>query len=303
MASPNFNSRQDVTPGICETLSPMVRRVVADNASPYTFTGTASYIVGHGDVAIIDPGPDDDSHLAALLAATGGERITRIVVTHTHLDHTGLVPRLAAQTGAVTFGFGKHGSGAKAMPEIAAIGDTGGDIQFTPMEELEDGAVLEGPDWCLEAVHTPGHTSNHLCFALDNEETLFSGDHVMGWSTTMVALPDGHMGDYMASLRRLQTRKDSVYWPGHGGPVHQPRRFVRALIAHREAREQAFVRRLRAGDRTVGEIVGSIYSELEGKLQQAAALTTLSHLVDLVERGEVIANGPLGLKTEYRTAD
>lgn len=303
MASPNFNSRQPVTPGECVTLSPKVARVVAGNASPYTFTGTASYIVGTKSVAIIDPGPDEDDHLAALMAAIGERPVSHILITHTHLDHTALVPRLAQATGAPTFGFGAHGSGRAPRLDLAPSGDAGADASFEPQEIIEDGAIVEGEDWCLQAIHTPGHTSNHLCFSLDDEAALFSGDHVMGWSTTMVAPPDGHMGDYMASLRLLQARKDQTYWPGHGGPIEQPRRFIRALVSHREAREQAFVKRLRQGDRTVGSIVDGIYSELEGRLKRAAALNTLSHLLDLIDRGEVRAEGPLGLDAEFYLED
>jgi glyoxylase-like metal-dependent hydrolase (beta-lactamase superfamily II) len=302
MASPNFNSRQDVTPGVAEAVSPLVRRVVAGNASPYTFTGTATYIVGAGEVAIIDPGPDEEAHLQALLDATRGERVSHILVTHTHLDHTGLRRRLVEATGAPTFGFGPHGSGRPVRLAAAAAGEAGGDRDFVPDYRIGDGDVVEGQGWRLRAVHTPGHTSNHLSFALDAEAAFFSGDHVMGWSTTMVAPPDGHMGDYMASLRALLERKDDVYWPGHGGPVEQPRRFVRALISHREAREQAFLKRLQEGDRTVGQIVESVYRGLDERLKRPAALTALAHLIDLVERGDVEVLGPLGLEAEFRPA-
>lgn len=303
MASPNFNSRQDVTPGECETLSPLVRRIVAGNAGPYTFTGTATYIVGRAEVAIIDPGPDDEKHLDALLAATQGATVSHILVTHTHLDHTGLAPRLAEATGAPTLGFGGHGAGAAGQPGIEAVGDAGADKHFQPDTTLGDGERIEGPDWALTAVHTPGHTSNHMSFALDGEAALFTGDHVMGWSTTMVAPPDGHMGEYMSSLRRLLKRRDEVYWPGHGGPVVQPRRFVRALVSHREAREQAFVKRLRAGDRTIGEIVGNVYGGLDEKLKYAAALTTFAHLLDLLERGAVTVEGPLELNAVFQISE
>jgi len=301
MAAPNFNSRQTVTPGVCETLSPLVRRIVAGNSGPYTFTGTATYIVGRGQVAIIDPGPGDDDHLAALLAETRAETVSHILVTHTHIDHTELAPRLAEATGAPTFGFGVHGAGRSGGLEIDPVGDTGRDEEFSPDTLLADGDLIEGRDWRLTALHTPGHTSNHLSFALDSEASVFTGDHVMGWSTTMVAPPDGHMGDYMSSLRRLLKRRDKIYWPGHGGPVEQPGRFVKALVSHREARERSFVKRLRNGDRTVRDIVANVYAGLEDRLQHAAALTTLAHLLDLVERDVVEAEGPLGLDTVFRT--
>jgi len=300
MVTPNFNARQKVTPGECETLSPLVRRVVAGNAGPYTFTGTATYIVGQKHVAIIDPGPDDDDHLAALLAETKAETISHILVTHTHIDHTALVPKLVEATGAPVLGYGAHGAGRAGGLKIEAVGDTGKDESFLPDTHLRDGDQIQGQGWRLTALHTPGHTSNHLSFALDSEASVFTGDHVMGWSTTMVAPPDGHMGDYMSSLRRLLERRDNIYWPGHGGPVEQPGRFVKALVSHRQARERSFVKRLRAGDRTVGDIVANVYGGLEEKLQHAAALTTLAHLLDLLERGVVRAEGPLGLDAVFR---
>lgn len=300
MVAPNFNSRQTVRHGVAEQVSPGIRRVVAANASPFTFTGTASYVVGSGDVAIIDPGPDDDDHLAALLAATKGERVSHILISHTHLDHTSLVPRLVEATGAATYGFGPHGAGRRVQIGAAFSGDAGGDREFTPDIRLADGDVVEAESWHLVALHTPGHCANHLSFAFEEQGALFSGDHVMGWSTSVVAPPDGHMGDYVEALRRLTKRDDRVYWPGHGGPVEQPGRFVRALVAHREAREEAFLKRLKNGDRTVGQIVAAIYRDLDPKLVRAAELTTLAHLIALADRGEIEVLGPLGLEAEFR---
>ena len=289
---------------MCEPLSALVRRVTAANASPYTFTGTATYIVGHGEVAVIDPGPDQSDHLQALLAALAGETVVGIFVTHTHTDHSPLARRLADETQAPVFAFGAHGAGRPNPVAIAGESlDIGADRDFAPDATLAPGQMVHGPGWSLEAVHTPGHTSNHLCFALEQEKTLFSGDHVMGWSTTLVSPPDGHMGDYMASLRQLLDRDEQVYWPGHGGAVHQPRRYVRALVGHREAREAAFVKRLKAGDQTVGDIVQAVYSGLSPNLQYAAALTTLAHLVSLTERGRIAPNGDHGLETNYRATD
>lgn len=302
MASPNFQSRESVTPGQVVDLADGVRRIVAGNATPFTFTGTATYLVGTGEVAVIDPGPDDDEHLSALQEATRGERITDIVITHTHLDHTALVPKLVQATGATTWGFGPHGSGRPARLALTPAGEAGGDRIFAPDRRIGEGDVVEVAGRRLRARHTPGHCSNHLCFELEGAKALFSGDHVMGWSTTIVAPPDGHMGDYMDSLRSLLQGSHDVYWPGHGGPIVNPARYLRALISHRESREQAFMNRLRLGDRTIAAIVEAIYRDLDERLKRAAALTTLAHLVDLVERGEVEAEGPIGLDAVFRPA-
>ncbi|MHA1525036.1 MAG: MBL fold metallo-hydrolase [Alphaproteobacteria bacterium] len=307
MSTPVFERAHTVEPGVCDQLSGLVRRVTAPNASPYTFTGTATYIVGQGEVAVIDPGPARDDHLAALLAALAGEKVAGIFVTHTHTDHSPLARALADKTQAPIYSFGAHGAGAAGRPNTTQIAgeklDMGVDLDFTPDTTLRHGQVVHGAGWSLEAVHTPGHTSNHLCFALPQEKTLFTGDHVMGWSTTLVSPPDGHMGDYMASLRQLLDRGEQLYWPGHGGVVHQPRRFVRALVGHREAREATFLKRLKSGDRTVGDIVKAVYSGLSPKLHYAAALTTLAHLIALSERGKIAPLGPHGLDTPYQVMD
>ncbi|MCG8371398.1 MAG: MBL fold metallo-hydrolase, partial [Proteobacteria bacterium] len=213
----------DPAHGVPVQVSPLVRRVIADNPGKFTFRGTGTYVVGHGTVAVIDPGPADPAHLTALEAALDGETVTTILVTHTHRDHSPAAPQLAASTGAPVLAYGPHP--LSAVEEAAAEGDgeakveESGDVGFTPDATLEDGAVVEGDGWTLEAVHTPGHMSNHLCFALREEAALFSGDHVMGWSTTVIPPPDGNMATYLDSLRKVRARAETTYWPTHGPPV------------------------------------------------------------------------------------
>ena len=215
--------------GRLEKVSPLIRRIVARNPGPFTFLGTGTYVVGRGRVAVIDPGPDLAEHVAALLAGLAGESVSHIVITHTHLDHSPAAAALQAATGAPTYGFGPHGRRGET-------GESGADLAFTPDHRLADGDSLAGAGWRLDALHTPGHASNHLCFALPEEQALFSGDHVMGWSTTVVAPQDGDMAAYMRSLTRLRQREERTYWPTHGGPIRDPHRHVDALIEHRLAR-------------------------------------------------------------------
>ncbi|RMD89675.1 MAG: MBL fold metallo-hydrolase [Alphaproteobacteria bacterium] len=289
-------------------LSPLVRRIVAPNPGPFTFTGTGTYLVGRGEVAVIDPGPDLDSHVRAILAATEGERITRILVTHTHADHCAAAPRLAAETGAPTCGYGPHGSGrvpgdAGAPEDVATRVEEGADTGFLPDITLRDGDRIEGAGWCLETLWTPGHTSNHLCFALAAERALFTGDHVMGWSTSVIAPPDGDMAAYLASLERLLARPDAIYWPTHGPPIHAPRRFVAALIAHRRAREAAIVAAIRAGHHAIRDIVAAVYTETPKALHPAAGLSVLAHCRHLAEQGRLCAEGPPGPGCRWRVTD
>jgi glyoxylase-like metal-dependent hydrolase (beta-lactamase superfamily II) len=285
-----------------EIISPLIRRVLAGNGGPFTFKGTCSYIVGSGRVAIIDPGPDRPDHIAALIDAVRGETVTHIVVTHTHMDHSPASRALAAATGAPIVGCGPHRAArALASGETRSL-EGSNDIEYQPDIEMRDGDVIEGPDWRLEALATPGHTANHLAFALPQEQALFSADHVMAWSTTVVAPPDGSMTDFMASLDRLRGRDETVYWPGHGGPVREPQRFVRALSHHRRQREASIVNRLAAGDRTIPAIVAAIYQGLAPALRGAAGLSVFAHLEDLVTRGLVATDGPPTLTSEYRLA-
>jgi glyoxylase-like metal-dependent hydrolase (beta-lactamase superfamily II) len=293
-----FNRDLEFEYGVADRLSPLVRRVIARNASPFTFHGTGTYIVGRGRVAVIDPGPDLPEHVDAQLAALeDGEAVSHIVVTHTHLDHSPAARALKARTGAPTYGFGPHGGGARD----AAV-EAGADRDFIPDVAVGDGDVIEGEGWTLEAIHTPGHTSNHLCFALPEERALFPGDHVMGWSTTVVVPPDGDMGAYMASLARLEARADRLYYPTHGAPIPEPQAYVAALAAHRRAREDAIARRLAQGIDTVPALVAAIYVRLDPRLRAAAGRTVLAHLIHMAQTGRAATadGGPPGLDSRFR---
>jgi glyoxylase-like metal-dependent hydrolase (beta-lactamase superfamily II) len=277
-------------------LSPLVRRLVAPNASPFTFNGTCTYIIGEGAVAIVDPGPDDDSHLSAMLAAVEGETVETILVTHTHRDHSPGAKRLREATGARVVGaarFVATGDGTAGL-------DSAHDRDYSPDAVLADGERLQGVGYTVEAVATPGHCSNHLCFALVDEGALLSGDHVMAWSTSVVAPPDGSMRAYMASLDKLRLRAETVYWPGHGGPVVEPRRYLRALIHHRRQREASILAALGEGPQTIPALVAKIYVGIDPSLTRAAGLSTLAHLEDLGERGQVVAAAEDGGETRYR---
>ncbi len=279
-------------------LSPMVRRLIAPNASPFTFNGTCTYIVGEGDVAVVDPGPGDDSQLSAILAAVEGERVETILVTHTHRDHSVLAGKLREATGARIVGaspFQPKGEGTGGL-------DSSHDRAYAPDAVLADGERLEASGFSIEVVASPGHCANHLCFALGEERALFSGDHVMAWSTSVVAPPDGSMGAYMASLAKLSGREETIYWPGHGGPVREPQRYLRALCHHRRQREASILAALEGGAETVPDIVAKVYVGLDPSLTRAAGLSTLAHLQDLRERGEVVAEAPVSGETRFRRA-
>jgi glyoxylase-like metal-dependent hydrolase (beta-lactamase superfamily II) len=269
--------------GVLEPVTPLVRRLVARNPGPFTFRGTGTYVVGRGTVAVIDPGPDLAEHVGALLHALRGETVSHILVTHTHLDHSPATAALKAATGAPAYGVGPHGG------ERAAGGsEAGADFDFAPDVVLHDGDAVEGPGWRLTAVHTPGHTSNHLCFALAEERALFTGDHVMGWSTSVISPPDGDMAAYRRSLGKLLERDgDDIYIPTHGAPIADPKPHVRAFLAHRAERETAILRRIAAGDETVPAMVAAIYADIDPRLHPAAARSVLAHLVELVDTGRV----------------
>jgi glyoxylase-like metal-dependent hydrolase (beta-lactamase superfamily II) len=266
------------TYGLIEQVSPLVRRIVAKNPGPFTFMGTGTYVIGWGHVAVIDPGPALPSHVNALLGVLAGETVTHILVTHTHSDHSLASADLKAATGAPTMGFGPHGARGDT-------GEAGADLAFVPDKAMEDGGAVEGPGWRLEALHTPGHASNHLCFALPQERALFSGDQVMGWSTTVIAPPDGSMSDYMRSLERLVARTDAIYWPTHGGPIHRPQAHVRELIDHRLARRSAIRKALAERPATPRNLVARIYVGLDSRLIEAAAQSVLAHLLELRQSG------------------
>jgi len=264
------------------TLHPLVRRLTADNASAYTYTGTQTYLVGQRDVAVIDPGPDSARHVDAILSAMAGAAIRAIVCTHTHRDHSPAAALLKAATGAPIIGC------AALVPADAGDGiDAAYDLAYAPDRVLGDGESVEGDGWTLTAVATPGHTSNHLCFALPQAEALFSGDHVMGWSTSIVSPPDGDMGAYMASLDTLLGRTENVYYPGHGDPIDRPQRVVRGMLGHRKQREGQILRRLALGPATIEDLVAAMYAGLDEKLRGAAARSVLAHLIDLERRVRV----------------
>lgn len=277
-----------------------VRRLTVENPSPFTFHGTNTYIVGGSSLAVIDPGPEDEVHLAAILRAAAGRPISHIFVSHTHRDHSPLAGRLKAETGAIICAEGPH---RPARPlrigELNPL-DASADTGFSPDMALADQAVVEGDGWTLRAIHTPGHTANHVAFALEGTGVLFSADHVMAWSTSIVAPPDGAMADYMASLDKLLARDDRLFLPGHGGPVTAPQAFMRGLKAHRKMRERAIIERLRAGDRTIPEMVGAIYRETDPRLHGAAGLSVLAQLEDLVARDIVATEGDPAIDGEYR---
>ncbi|MEK9945781.1 MAG: MBL fold metallo-hydrolase [Alphaproteobacteria bacterium] len=291
-----FVRELDFEYGMVARLSPGIRRVIAKNPSPFTYYGTGTYIVGNGEVAVIDPGPDLASHVDALENALEGESVTHILVTHTHRDHSPAARILQQRVGGMIHAFGPHGSG---RPEAAGAVEEGADHDFAPDIKLKDGDTLVGPDWTLEAVHTPGHCSNHLCYRLREERVLFCGDHVMGWSTTVVAPPDGDMQAYMKSLKRLLADDDTVYWPTHGPAIRDPQSFVRAYIAHRESREDQILACIEAGDDTIDVMVAKMYATVDPRLHPAAARSVLSHLIHLVESGRVTTNGAASLSATY----
>lgn len=283
MTDLTFDRNFDVAPGEAQHISPLVRRVLANNSGPYTFKGTNSFIVGRGQVAVIDPGPDDDAHLAALLDAVKGETVTHILVTHSHADHSPLARRLKQVTGATTLAHGQ----VEAPPSAGLRLDASIDHEFVPDQRLDDGDRVSGPGWTLEALFTPGHMSNHMCFALKEERALFAGDHVMAWATSVIAPPDGDMGRYFASLRKLLDRDEELYHPGHGPSRRDPLPLVRGYLAHRRMREEAIRARVAQGARSVGEIVAAIYADVDPNLHGAAALSTRAHLDHLVAQGKL----------------
>lgn len=268
-----------------------VARLTAPNPSPFTFHGTNTYLVGRDTLAVIDPGPDDDAHLKALLEAIAGRPVSHIFVSHTHRDHSPLAARLKAQTGAPVLAEGPHRPARPLRVGEENRLDASGDMDFRPDVELADQSLTEGDGWAIRTVLTPGHAANHAAFALEGTGILFSADHVMAWSTSIVAPPDGAMSDYMASLDRLIERGDRLLLPGHGGPVTAPRTFMRGLKTHRRMRERAILERLKAGDRTIRGIVEAIYRDTDPRLHGAAGLSVLAHLEDLVARGAVRSEG------------
>jgi len=297
-----FDKSFDLVPGRAEEVMPGVRRIVADNPGPFTFKGTLTYIVGRGKVAIIDPGPEDENHVRAVLDAVRGETVTHIFVTHTHRDHSPATPAIKAATGATVYAEGPHRASRPLNAGEAPRMEASNDTDFRPDHALADGDVVSGDGWSLEAVTTPGHTANHMAFALKDSDLMFSGDHVMGWSTTIVAPPDGAMADYMGSLNKLTARKESVYLPGHGGVIREAPRFVAGLILHRKARESSILHRLAKGATDIATIVRAVYIGLDPRLVKAAGFSVLAHMEDLVARGAVVTDGPPSINGVYRLA-
>jgi glyoxylase-like metal-dependent hydrolase (beta-lactamase superfamily II) len=295
-----FDKTFELTPGKVDEPMPGVRRILCNNPSPFTFKGTVSYIVGRGKVAIIDPGPEDPAHCAALLEAVRGETVTHVFVTHTHRDHSPGVPAIKRATGALVLAEGPHRA---ARPLHVGDGprlDASNDTDFKPDRALADGEVVRSDGWTLEAITTPGHTANHMAYAFKEANVVFSGDHVMAWSTPVVSPPDGSMGDYMASLQKLTRRSEPIYFPGHGPAVRNAPRFVAAYILHRKAREASILNCLSKGETDIPSVVGAIYANLDPRLVKAAGMSVLAHLEDLVARGAAATNGPPSIEGRYR---
>lgn len=283
--------------GVPEQVTPLIRRVVARNPGSFTYTGTGVYIIGHGEVAVIDPGPDLAEHFEALKAALAGERVTHVFVTHSHMDHSPLAHPLAAWAGCPV-----HAGGPAIPTESDVRMEAGDDLSFRPDIELKDGDTFSGPGWTIEAIATPGHTSHHFAYALREEKACFTGDHIMGWSTTVISPPDGHMGAYLDSLVKIRDRGFASLWPTHGPPVLEDASgFVEAYRQHRLNRERAILARLRAGDETIPDMVRTIYADIDKKLHPAACHSVLGHMIHLVERGVVHAgDAHPGIRSRYR---
>lgn len=286
-----LRTSMDFEYGVPRELLPGVSRIVARNPSPYTFKGTNTYLVGTSSLAVVDPGPDLDEHHEAILKAAAGRQITHILLTHTHRDHYGGLDRLRAVTGATSCGAGRKSRAPDELRRVSPTTAESFDIDFEPDLRLGDGDIVRGPDWELQALATPGHAPDHLCFALDNRHVLFSGDHVMAWNTSVVAPPEGRMDDYFASLERLVGRGDRVYLPGHGGRLEDPERMVRAYIVHRRWREEAIYGAIKSGHRTVNDIVALVYRGIDEKLVVAASLSVQAHVLHLIKRGLVTCDG------------
>ncbi|WP_138380657.1 MBL fold metallo-hydrolase [Luteithermobacter gelatinilyticus] len=291
----NFDKNFSPEYGVVTRLSPLVRRIVAHNPSPFTFMGTGTYIVGQGTVAVIDPGPAMPSHLHALEQALEGEVVSHILITHNHMDHSP-----AARPFQKVVGGGIYAFDPSQQTYSDNHTEEGLDTSFHPDHLLRDGDVIKGNGWTLEVLHTPGHLSNHLCFALREEKALFSGDHVMGWSTTVISPPDGHMGAYLQSLERLLARDDEIYYPTHGNPIPNPQHYVRGLIAHRQHREEQILQVIRTGAATIPEMVDIIYADVPSYLHPAAARSVLAHLIHMVEDGRLVTSGHTDEQAVYR---
>lgn len=298
MAIP-FVKTYDFEYGVAAQLSPLVQRVVADNPGPFTYTGTGVFIIGTESVCVIDPGPTTPDHVAALDRALEGRTVSHVLVTHHHADHSPLAKPLAEKHGCKVYG---HSVQPVAVHDGAVQLEAGHDLSFKPDVEIRNGDIIKGDGWTMEALHTPGHTSNHICFALIEENTLFSGDHIMGWSTSVVSPPDGHMGDYLASLDTVLKREFDIIRPTHGPAITDVQPFVQAYIDHRLAREAQILDALGAGLTSIFDIVAELYTHVDKRLHPAAAHSVFSHMIHLRETGRVTADGADALNQIYQLA-
>lgn len=285
--------------GQVDRVGPRIRRVIAENPSPFTLYGTGTYIIGTGSVAVVDPGPADPQHVQSILDATRNETISHILVTHTHMDHSPGCALLKRRIDAPTFAYGPHGAGK--LEEGVPV-EEGGDMEFKPDRLVRHGDVIEGDDWSVECVYTPGHTSNHMCYQLREEKALFTGDHIMGWSTSIISPPDGDMRAYMASLELLLERDDAVYWPTHGPRIDTPRELVRAFIAHRYEREAQIKQCIGKGVHKIRDMVPMMYTGTPEFMYPAAARSVLAAVEYLVHKGEVASEGSISLDGSFRLA-
>jgi len=290
-----FRTEMDFTYGAPDQVTPLIRRVVCNNPGPFTLYGTNSYIVGQGTVAIIDPGPDEPDHIAALLRAVEGETVSHILCTHTHHDHSPAAKAIAQETGATTGGFGPHHGGIRIS---SGLGEEA-DYDYDPELVLKDGDRVSGPGWTLRALHTPGHTSNHLCFLLEESGDCFTGDHVMGWNTSVISPPDGNMKDYMESLRRCREEEFTRMWSAHGPVIDKPRPYISAFIAHRQMREDEIAKCIADGKHTIPEMVAVMYADKPANLHKAAARSVLSHLEHMVATGRATCAGETTADARY----
>ncbi|HEY2356929.1 MAG TPA: MBL fold metallo-hydrolase [Phenylobacterium sp.] len=286
--------------GACDEVSPLIRRVVANNPGPFTFKGTGTYIVGRGEVAVIDPGPDLPEHLEAILAAVAGERVTHILITHHHSDHSPLAGPLKSATGATIYGCAVAGHEDDDTGEVKM--EAGHDHDFRPDVSLCAGGEVSGPGWTMEAIPTPGHTSNHLCYALKEENACFTGDHIMGWSTTVITPPDGDMSDYLASLQRIRAGNFTTLWPTHGPPILEVAPFIDAYAEHRQERIDQILNALKAGPGRIKDLVPRLYADVDQRLWPAAARSMLAGIIHLTRQGRIITDGEPGAESEYRLA-
>jgi glyoxylase-like metal-dependent hydrolase (beta-lactamase superfamily II) len=289
--------------GVAECLSPLITRVLCDNPSPYTYTGTSTYIVGTSDgLAVVDPGPDDFDHGVAILRAAAGRKIDKILITHSHIDHSPLAKTLSARTGAAIYGYGPHGAGRKGGLEGEEV-EAGADWAYQPDILVANGDTISGPDWTITAVHTPGHTANHMCFHLKEENTVFVGDHVMAWATTVISPPDGDVRHYIESLRKISALNPDILVPTHGPWIKNALPFIRGIIAHRAMREGQILKHINLGLETIEALVSVMYKSTDKRLHPAAARSVLGHLIALVDEERVVCSGPVQLSGRYSMAE